>query len=204
MSPHPLILINGFPGTGKSTIAQALIAHPLISERLKLIDHHFVLSPADAVLHRMQPGYHDLQRSLRKATFKFLATEPSTYHTTYLFTDFQFQTERGASLFSEYEQAAENRDCRLISILLTCDEDENIKRMMGWSREADGKFMDVELLRTCRNRQGVSLFKSRDKKEFLEIDVTFLKPEEVAKIIWNHVLQFYPDLGDGWSSDYDQ
>ncbi|KAJ5553007.1 hypothetical protein N7494_002385 [Penicillium frequentans] len=180
MSPHKLIIINGFPVTGKSKIAQALIAHPSISENIKLIDAHCVLSPADAVLHRMQPGYQDLQRSVRKATFKLLITEPATYNTLYLFTEFQLQTEKGSTLFAEYEQVEENRDCLLNPIILTCDEDENIKRMM------------------------VSLYKSKAKKESLEFDVTFLKQKEAAEIIWDHILQFYPDLGDEWFSGFDQ
>ncbi|KAJ5986920.1 hypothetical protein N7451_011285 [Penicillium sp. IBT 35674x] len=179
MSPHPLILIHGFPGTGKSTIAQALITHPSISEYMRLIGPHFVLSPDDAILHR---DCQDLQRSLRKAIFKFLMTERATYHTTYIFTGFQLQTERKASSFAEYEQVAENRDCGLIPILLTCDEGENIKRMM-----TDRNIMYVELLRTYRNRNGVLLFNFKDNKESLKIDVTFWKPEEVAELIWDHV-----------------
>lgn len=187
-TPHPLIHINGFPGTGKLTVAQDLVAHVALSANLKLIHNHLLINPADAVLHRTQAGYQSLRRAVRAAIFTSLATEPATFNTTYLFTDFQTTNEQGASVCAEYAQAAKDRGCLLIPIVLTCDEDENIKRMT---------LMDVELLRTFR--KGAPIFEFSDRKEFLEIDVTRLEPEEVARTIWEHVLQFYPDLSGGES-----
>lgn len=191
-NPHPLIHINGFPGTGKLTVAQDLVAHVALSANLKLIHNHLLINPADAVLHRTQPGYQSLRRAVRAAIFTSLATEPATFNTTYLFTDFQTTNEQGASVCAEYAQAAKDRGCLLIPIILTCDEDENIKRMTQSEREKHAKLMDVELLRTFR--KGAPIFEFSDRNEFLEIDVTRLEPEEVGRTIWEHVLRFYPDL----------
>ncbi|KAJ5215628.1 uncharacterized protein N7498_002035 [Penicillium cinerascens] len=196
-APHPIIHINGFPGTGKLTVAQDLVAHVALSANLKLIHNHLLINPADAVLHRTQPGYQSLRRAVRAAVFTSLATEPATFNTTYLFTDFQTTNEQGASVCAEYAQAAKDRGCLLIPIVLTCDEDENIKRMMQSERGKHAKLMDVELLRMFR--KGAPVFEFSDRKEFLEIDVTRLEPEEVARTIWEHVLQFYPGLSGGES-----
>ena len=198
-NPHPLIHINGFPGTGKLTVAQHLVAYIALSANLKLIHNHLLINPADAVLHRTQPGYQSLRRAVRAAIFTSLATEPTTFNTTYLFTDFQTTNEQGASVCAEYAQAAKDRGCLLIPIVLTCDEDENIKRMTQSEREKHAKLTDVELLRMFR--KGAPIFKFSDRKEFLEVDVTRLEPEEVARTIWEHVLRFCPDLGGGvgWS-----
>ncbi|KAJ5986921.1 hypothetical protein N7451_011286 [Penicillium sp. IBT 35674x] len=193
-TPHPIIHINGFPGTGKLTVAQYLVAHVTLVN-LKLIHNHLLINPADAVLHRTQPGYQALRRAIRSAIFTAL-TEPATHDTTYLFTDFQTDNEQGTSVCLEYVRAALKRGCPLIPIVLTCDEDENIKRMTKSEREKHAKLMDMELLRMFR--RGAPIFKFADRK-FLEIDVTHLEPEEVARIIWEHVLRICPDLGGAWS-----
>lgn len=193
-APHPIIHINGFPGTGKLTVAQYLVAH-VTQVDLKLIHNHLLINPADAVLHRTQPGYQALRHAIRGAIFTALI-EPATYDTTYLFTDFQTGNKQGASVCEEYVQAALERGCPLIPIVLTCDEDENIKRMTASEREKHAKLMDVELLR--RFRREAPIFKSNDRN-FLELDVTRLEPEEVARIIWEHVLRVCPELGGGWS-----
>ncbi|OQE41331.1 hypothetical protein PENCOP_c005G04243 [Penicillium coprophilum] len=196
-TPHPLIYINAFPGAGKLTIAQHLVAHAGQSANIKLVHNHLLINPADAVLHRTQPGYQSLRHALRAAIFTSLTTEPATFNTTYLFTDFQTANEQGASVCAEYAQASKDRGCLLIPIVLTCDEDENIKRMMQSDREKHAKLMDVELLRTFY--KGLPVFEFSDRKEFLKIDVTHLKPGEVARIIWQHILLSYPGLSDGQS-----
>ncbi|KAJ5382779.1 hypothetical protein N7517_000690 [Penicillium concentricum] len=189
--PHPLIHINGFPGAGKLTVAQHLVARVAYSANIKLVHNHLLINPADAVLHRTQPGYQSLRHALRAAIFTSLATEPATFNTTYLFTDFQTTNEQGVSVCAEYAQAAKDRGCLLIPIVLNCDEDENIKRMTQSEREKHAKLMDVELLKTFRRG---SVFEFSDRKEFLKINVTHLEPEEVARIIWEHVLLLYPSM----------
>jgi hypothetical protein len=193
-TPHPLIHINAFPGAGKLTVAKHLVT---LSANLKLIHNHLLINPADAVLHRTQPGYQSLRRALRTAIFTSLATEPATFNTTYLFTDFQTTNEQGASVCAEYAQAAKARGCLLIPIVLMCDEDENIRRMTQLEREKHAKLMDIELLKIFR--KGAPIFEFNDREEFLKIDVTHLQPEEVTRIIWEHILLFYPGLSGGES-----
>ncbi|KAJ5494159.1 hypothetical protein N7463_010246 [Penicillium fimorum] len=195
-TPHPLIYLNAFPGAGKLTVAQHLVARVAHSANIKLVHNHLLINPADAVLHRTQPGYQSLRHALRAAVFASLTTEPETFNTTYLFTDFQTKNEQGASVCAEYAQAAKDRGCLLIPVVLTCNEDENIKRITQSDREKHAKLMDVELLKTFRKG---SVFEFSDRKEFLKIDVTHLEPEEVARIIWEHALTFHPDLSGGES-----
>jgi hypothetical protein len=88
----------------------------------------------------------------------------------------------------------DRRNGLLIPIALTGDEDENVKRMTQSEREKHAKLMDVELLRTFR--KGAPIFKFSDRKEFLEIDVTCLEPEEVARRTWEPVVRCYPGLSE--------
>ncbi|KAL4735869.1 hypothetical protein BDV11DRAFT_24002 [Aspergillus similis] len=188
----PLIHINAFPGTGKLTVAQHLLAQAPPSTSIKLVHNHLLINPADAVLHRTQPGYQALRHALRSAVFTSLATEPATYETTYVFTDFQTTNEQGTSVCLEYVQAAKDRCCQLISIVLICDEEENVRRVVhsGRKMHAAGKLRDVELLRMFRRGAPVFTFSNA-----LEIDVTKLEPEDVARIIWEHIGKVCP----GWT-----
>ncbi|RAH44412.1 uncharacterized protein BO95DRAFT_483127 [Aspergillus brunneoviolaceus CBS 621.78] len=205
--PLPIIHINGFPGTGKLTIAQHLVAHypPPLSitttasdpppAKLKLIHNHLLIDPADAVLHRTQPGYQALRHALRAAIFTTLTHEPATHATAYIFTDFQTTNAQGAQVCAEYAQAADDRGCALITVVLTCAADENLRRMMHADRGVHAKLQDVRLLEAFR--RGAPVFRFSDRKEFLEVDVTGFEVAEVAARIWEHVSGVCPELLGG-------
>lgn len=82
VAPQPIIYINGYPGVGKLTIAKAL--EKLMPEA-KVIDHHMLINPVDAVLSRSDRGYQELRRLptlIRKAIFKRIARNKATFKTT--------------------------------------------------------------------------------------------------------------------------
>lgn len=190
MAPYPIIHVNGFPGTGKLTISQCLVR--LLSGHAKLVHNHLLINPADAVLHRTQPGYQHLRKSIRSAIFTALANEPATYETAYIFTDFQTTNEIGSGVCAEFSCTAEARGCLLIPIVLTCLEEVNLERLVTLDRSAHQKLMDVELLQTFR--RGAPLFRFEHLSSFLELDVTSISAEEAAEIIFKHILTHCPDL----------
>ncbi len=188
--PLPIIHINGFPGTGKLTIAKEL--QILLGAHGKLVHNHLLINPADAVLHRTQPGYQDLRRALREAVFSALADAPATHGTAYIFTDFQSSDPVGSATSAEYAAAARRRGCALIPIVLRCSEEANLERLQTGDRALSGKITDVELLR--KFRAGVHIHRFEGMPEMMELDVTNLEPAEAAKIIFDHVLQYSAEV----------
>lgn len=60
MAVAPLVWINGFPGTGKNTIAKQLISL-LGNEKAILIDNHQLIDPVEEEMARNHPEYPNVR-----------------------------------------------------------------------------------------------------------------------------------------------
>jgi hypothetical protein len=72
-SPSPLIYINAFPGTGKLTIARALISLLSSSKPTSapvLLDNHTLIDPVPAKYTRDHPNYAQERRRVRKKALR--------------------------------------------------------------------------------------------------------------------------------------
>jgi len=202
----PIIHLNGFPGTGKLTIARKLVeklnrqyeqqdpSQSANHTRAKLVHNHLLIDPAGAVLERSQPGYNELRTAIRQAVFTTLINESSTYETIYVFTDWQSGNAVGSGVCEEYLAMAKARGSQFIPILVSCEEQENVRRIQGVSRAISDKLTDSELLVQWRQEVDpppVYLF--RDIKERMELDVSSLSPEQAADAIWEHASQYVPE-----------
>lgn len=189
--PLPIIHLNGFPGTGKLTVARHL--EQLLAPRARLIHNHLLINPADAVLRRDEAGYQNLRHTIRAAIFASLVESTATHNFAYLFTDFQSSDEIGTAVCAEYLAAAQNRGCELISIVLSCDMDTNVERLIADERRAHGKIVNVELLKKFREGVMIHRFEELGDKR-LELDVSTLSAEEAAKQILEHVVKSCPEV----------
>jgi len=188
--PYPIIHINGFPGTGKLTIATALTA--LLPTTTKLVHNHLLINPADAILTRSQSGYQNLRRDIRSAVFQSLIHEPATYETAYTFTDFQSTDAVGSGVCKEVEVAANERGGAFVPILLKCEERVNLERLVSKDRAKHGKLTDVALVRTFREKVEIYTFEKAENA--LELDVTDMTAEEAARRVLKHLVAIYPGL----------
>lgn len=199
----PIIHLNGFPGTGKLTIARKLVEKlnrdfekqhapgSVKHARAKLVHNHLLIDPAGAVLERSQPGYNELRTAIRQAVFTTLINESSTYETIYVFTDWQSGNAVGSGVCEEYLAMAKARGSLFIPILVSCEEQENVRRIQGVSRAISDKLTDSELLVQWRQEVDpppVYLF--RDIEARKELDVSSLSPEQAADAIWEHASQY--------------
>src|SRR5208282_864389 len=113
-----------------------------------------------AVLPRSSPQYQELRFQLRQVLFETLATASDTFEfvyvllafhmnaylhwSSYIFTDFQSDNELGREVVGHYAQAARDRGCTFIPVVLTCDAAVNAQRMRSGERlklVAEGKGM---------------------------------------------------------------
>lgn len=189
--PSPIIHINAFPGTGKLTICHELLAL-LRPPHAKLVHNHLLINPVDAILDRTQPGYQTLRRSVRAAIFHALAHEASTHATAYIFTDFQSSNELGAAVCREYAVCASERGSDFVPVLLHCDVETNLERLVAGDRAQHQKLVDVDLAR--RFRKDAELYRFAGHPAAFELDVTSLSPREAAGRILEHVTRHCPEL----------
>lgn len=191
--PLPIIYINGFPGTGKLTIANHL-TKLLSSVPAKLVHNHLLINPADAILHRTQPGYQTLRRAIRSAIFSSLINEHATYTSAYIFTDFQSIDDVGSAVCAEFKTMAEARGGQFIPVVLACDEEENLRRLVEEDRKIHLKLVDSELVRKFRS--GTEVHRFVEHENALELDVSHMTAADAAQSILQHVLKICPELRD--------
>jgi broad-specificity NMP kinase len=203
--PLPVIHINGFPGTGKLTIAQALVVLinrtfqdkwkeqrrqqqdcidvNVTSETAKavpldarLIHNHLLIDPAGACLPRTSPAYQSLRYAIRSAIFDTLITAEDTFNTLYVFTDFQSCDELGSSVVREYLDMAQARNSRMVPIILTCKEEEHFKRLTSTDRGVHGKLVNLEIVRAIRqSKSGVFRFQGEEALRLGQIEIDVTK-----------------------------
>ncbi|KAL6889189.1 hypothetical protein GGI43DRAFT_226997 [Trichoderma evansii] len=188
--PLPMVHFNAFPGTGKLTIAQ-ILASFFRPSTMKVVHNHLLINPADAVLHREQAGYQDLRRQIRLAIFNSLIYEPATHSTAYIFTDFQTSNELGEIVCEEYIDCAKRRRCNFIPIMLLCDEETNLGRLVEDGRVNHGKLIDAELVKMFRK---VDLYSFNNHPSSLRLDVSDLSADGAARRIMDHVLKISLEL----------
>jgi hypothetical protein len=203
MRVMPIIHLNGFPGTGKLTIARELVdmlnsfPDALVQREkqslnaAKLVHNHLLINPADSVLHRTQTGYQRLRKAIRDAVFTTLTNEKETHGTTYVFTDWQSGDDIGTQVCEDFSAMSRSRGCEFIPIIITCDKEENARRITNDGRTRWSKVTDSDQLLQWRQQMDpppVYEFHGHEKR--LEIDVTKLSAKQAAETILRHVSRY--------------
>ncbi|KAM0254298.1 hypothetical protein ACHAQJ_006939 [Trichoderma viride] len=63
-----VIILNGFPGTGKFTIAAELKSR-FSADSARLVDNHVLIDPAQAIYSDRSAEHYDLRRKIREPVF---------------------------------------------------------------------------------------------------------------------------------------
>jgi hypothetical protein len=163
--------INGWPGCGKLTIGR------LVAERLgaRFVDNHALLNPAEALFERNNPLHRELRYKIRETFFAYaarLAPDASI-----VFTDALADDPGDAATFDEYRTFAGARSSRLISAVLDCDLDENLRRLARPGRAEQRKLTRAAVLEDLRAKY--RLLKP-DDVERIDLDVTHLSADAAA------------------------
>lgn len=166
-----VIHVNGWPGSGKLTIAREMAA------RLngRVIDNHTLLNPAEALYARTDPAYARLRRDVRELVFAHLARMDA--RVPLIFTDALSEDPWDARMFEEYRALAVSRRARLISILLDCSQDENERRLVSAGRAAQQKLTRISTLRELR--QNYRLLKPANVENYT-LDVSLMTVDDAA------------------------
>ncbi|PON26140.1 hypothetical protein TGAM01_v205084 [Trichoderma gamsii] len=139
--PRPVLWINGFPGTGKLTIARELARIHIPSI---LIDNHQLIDPVAAKFSRDHPRYQ-IERKLRRAwAFENFVWEPTRLLEAVIFTDFQSDNELGTKTAQEYCDAAQKAGRPFIPVYLSCEAETNIIRATSAERHS-GNYIKIDL-----------------------------------------------------------
>ena len=135
-----IVHINGWPGSGKLTIAK-MLAQMLGAT---LVDNHTLINPAEMLFSRRDPLYRSLRAAVREAVFDHIARADA--EASFIFTDALSDDEYDSAQFEQYRALAKRRGARLVPVVLDCSEDENRRRLVEAGRAERHKLVDVSVL----------------------------------------------------------
>lgn len=169
-----IVHINGWPGTGKLTIAR------IFAKKIgaRLLDNHTLLNPAETLFKRHDPLHGSLRTEIRRIVLDHAARLPA--ETTLVLTDAFSEDPHEAAMFDDYRRLAERRAARLVSVELVCALEENVRRLAAPGRSDQLKLTNVKLLGEWREKYRLL---RPDGVESIEVDVTTLSAAEAAEAL---------------------
>jgi len=190
MSSDVYVLL-GYPGTGKYTVAKALVSELSRRGRVaRLVDNHHINNPifevigADGVT-PLPVRVWELVGQVRDAVLTAIE-ECALVEADYVFTNFvraaELESAAVRAYFERLEHLALGRGGRLLLVCLTCDEQELLRRVAEPNRRHRHKSCDVPWVRQLVAHD--PLFAPAGDN-VLDLDITDLPPEQAARAIAN-------------------
>ncbi|HEV7261069.1 MAG TPA: AAA family ATPase [Bosea sp. (in: a-proteobacteria)] len=175
MAERDLIIhINGWPGSGKLTIAREMAREM----GARLLDNHTIINPAQVLFDRRDPLHNSLRLALRAAIFDHLCRMKSG--TPLILTDALSDDPYDSGVFEEYRTLTNTRGAMLVAVVLDCSPERNAERLVAPGRAERHKLTSQSVLDGLRSRhrllraQGLPL---------VELDVSELSAAEAARIL---------------------
>ncbi|KAJ4247813.1 hypothetical protein NW762_013022 [Fusarium torreyae] len=144
-----IIVLNGFPGTGKLTILKHL-KELLLAETSCLLDNHLLIDPVAAVIPDRSDRHHELRRLVRAPIFEELGNRAREGHIILMTACLAAQNERDAAFFQEHLDIARKGDVPIYWINVHCDFVTLQKRATDPERQQGGKtkLTDIHVLQS--------------------------------------------------------
>lgn len=198
-----VLLLNGFPGVGKLTIAKALEAKLKLDDTPhRLIDNHLLIDPVVAIEPVRNTAHYALRKSFRKTAFeglKGLKEERLVIiFTTALSTSYLPTPYDDIDQFEEYADIAEARGVPLVVVNIVCDLGTNSRRLCSKERKEVGgktKLVDVDVLERLRretsvlDREQAMACRKEGIIFYFELDTSELVVEQATQKVWEFLYE---------------
>ena len=197
-SPPCVLLLNGFPGVGKLTIAKTLEPKLLHSGTpCRLIDNHLLIDPVVAIEPIRNKAHYALRKKFRQTLYEGL-NEVKEKRLVMLFTSClvtsELERRYDIEQFKEYVDLAEGKGVPLVMVNIVCDLASNSERLGSDKRrkEVGGKtkLVKVDALETIRKetslltRDQVMACKKGGDIYYFELETSELAPVQAAQRVW--------------------
>ncbi|KAI7484522.1 hypothetical protein KC351_g4473 [Hortaea werneckii] len=127
-----VVLLNGFPGTGKLAVARALRSK-LGSTNTRLVDNHLIINPAEAAHPGRGNEHKALRDVIRRAVFQDLRGLPK-HITAIVLTGCLGQNSEDVAVYAKHVEVAQARGMPLFSFTLTVEKGEHLSRLQSPDR----------------------------------------------------------------------
>lgn len=168
----------GFPGTGKYTIARAMVEQlGARGEPVALLDNHATANLIWSLVpdeRRFDAEVMGWMAKLRNVLWDAAAELTSPAHSL-VFTNF-LPADRPSTVLDRHRELAQQLGRHLVAVVLQCDPDEVLRRVPSADRAARMKLIDAEVARSIMS-SGMTL---PTWPELIDLDITGLSPAEAA------------------------
>lgn len=143
-----IIVLNGFPGSGKLTILKE-IKELLPTETTCLPDNHLLIDPVVAVIPGRSQEHHELRRQIRAPIFAKLRERAQNGHTILMTACLVENDERDAGVLQEHLTMAQEADVPIFWINVHCSHEILQQRVasIGRYQGTKTKLTDPNLVR---------------------------------------------------------
>jgi hypothetical protein len=181
-----IVHLIGFPGIGKLTIAKAIIRQRL---DFVLVDNHLINNPVFSVVKAdgktpLPAEIWAKASQIRAIVLDTMATlSPS--HLSFAMTNFAVEDEADKAECRKIEAVAEQRGGQYFPVILTCEVEENRRRIVSPERGPNLKSIDPN--EPDRLHKGTRLLSFEGHPNRIQMDVTHTRPADAAKRILQEV-----------------
>jgi hypothetical protein len=170
-----IIVLNAYPGVGKLTIGQELVAQ--INGRL--LDIHSVYNIPFALTEFKSPEFIEATEKIEAIAHGLVLKLPNDVPVV-LTTVLAGSSDWGDAEWQRIVKLGRERPPLLV-VHLHCDLEENIRRIQSAGRAAKRKPRDPEMAR--RNHEQRKVLAGINEANLLQLDVTSLSPADAAERI---------------------
>ena len=181
-----IVHLIGFPGVGKLTIAKEIIRQ---RPDFVLVDNHLINNPVFSVV--KADGRTPLPAEIWAKTSQIRAILLDTMatlspsHLGFVMTNFAVEDEEDKAECRKIKAVAEQRGGQYFPVILTCDVEENRRRIVSPERGPNLKSVDPN--EPDRLHKGTRLLSFEGHLNRIQMDVTHTRPAEAAKRILQEV-----------------
>ncbi|RTE76908.1 hypothetical protein BHE90_008639 [Fusarium euwallaceae] len=136
--PGKIVVLNGFPGTGKLTILKK-VNELLPVETACLLDNHLLIDPVVAVISGRSQEHHELRRKIRAPIFKKLQERAQQGDTILMTACLVQDDEKDAGVLQEHLDMAHKADVPIFWINVHCNHEILEQRVASTERIQGGK-----------------------------------------------------------------
>jgi hypothetical protein len=180
--PGNIIHLIAFPGVGKLTIAREIVRQ---RPDIVLVDNHLINNPVFSVMNA--DGKARLPNEVWGQIFKIRTIVMDTmarlspHHLSFVMTNFLIDEEGDKAECRKIEAVAEQRGGFYFPVILTCDVEENRRRIVSPERGPNLKSIDPN--EPDRMHMGPPLLRCDGHPNRIEMDVTHVRPADAARRI---------------------
>ena len=185
-----IIHLNGYPGTGKLTVAKEICRQA----GFRLIDNHatanlvFNMVRKDGKTSIPREAWDVIGQIRNIVTDSLPKLAPKSL--SFVFTNCLAHGDQSdIDVIASVEKATLARGGIFVPVVLTCDMEENRRRVVRPDRETNMKMTDADGLKDLYNDFDLLRY---DHDNFFELDITSVTPANAAKAIIAHARKVAP------------